>query len=197
MKNKYFILLILFIGLLFSPSVRSDNGQKDSNAKANLSIDAVELAIAHNKQGNVYLESGYPLHAINEYKIGIMLNPNSTMSATLYNNLGRAYETVRAYELAIMSYQHAIKINPDFSVYYKNLVNAYKVKKSLKQARINYEKIVKINPLDAQAYFTLGLIYYMQGNKAESDEAFNKVITLEPNIDLSNAARKYLSDGIQ
>lgn len=159
----------------------------------NTRMDAANDAIAHNKKGIVFLESGYPLHAINEFKIAIMLNPNSTFSATLYNNLGRSYEMIRYYDLAIASYQHAIRINPNFSVYYKNLVNTYRIKKALPQAQKDYEKITRVNNQDAQAYFILALIYMEQTNNLKAKEALKTFLTLEPNIDLAQAAKKYLA----
>ena len=157
-------------------------------------MNANEMSISHNQKGNDYLEKGYPLHAINEYKLGIMMNPNSTMSATLYNNLGRAYEVIRSYDLAITCYEHALRINPNFSVYHKNLVQAYINKKALSKARINYANIIKHNPKDAQAHYILGLIYLKEGNKNKAKEMFENFVVLQPKVDLAFSARKYIDE---
>lgn len=193
MHNKIKIISLL-IALLFihNNAFAWDNSLKDNVSSNNTRLDAKEQAITHNRQGITFLETGYPLHAINEFKLGIMLNPNSAMSADLYNNLGRSYEMVKAYDYAIMSYEHAIQINPNFSVYYKNLINAYQNKKTLNQAQYNYEKIVKLNPQDAQAHFILGLIYIKKGDNTKAHKAFETFIKLEPNLDLASAAQKYI-----
>lgn len=186
--------LCIILMLLTTQQVLCWNNSLQHKINANnTDMNALEMAISHNKQGIVYMETGYPLHAIDEFKLGIMLNPNSTMSGTLYNNLGRAYEIIKQYDHAINCYEHAIKINPNFSPYYKNLVNAYISKKQLNKAQTNYEKIVKINPEDAQAFFILALIYMKQNNNNKAIEALNKFLNLQPNIELANAARKYLN----
>lgn len=157
-------------------------------------INPLNDAITHNQKGLSYLERGYPLHAIDEYKLAIMLNPNSFLSASIYNNLGQAYEKINQYNYAIVSYQNAIKINPDFSVYYKNLVDAYNYKKILNKAQKDYETILEINPEDAEATFILGLIYMKQNNSPKAITTFENYIKLQPNRDLTNAAKKYIFD---
>lgn len=189
--TKTCIIVLVLLGLQVGVLAWT-NSIKKADPASNTSMNALQLAITHNKQGILYLDAGYPLHAINEFKLGIMLNPNSTMSATLYNNLGRSYEMIKEYNYAITAYEHAIKINPNFSVYYKNLVNVYKSKKQLPKARLNYEKIMEINPQDAQACFILALIYMEDGDNNKAKEALKKFIELEPKLDLAMAAKKYL-----
>jgi tetratricopeptide (TPR) repeat protein len=170
----------------------AQNPLENTDPSENIRVNASNNAIQHNRRGMEYLSQGYPLHAINEFKLAIMLNPNATMSASLYNNLGQAYEVVKEYDLAIMSYQHAIKINPEFALYYKNLVQAYHNKKALRDAIKHYEQIVKENPQDAQAYFILGLVYKKLNNNEKSISAFNTFINLEPRLDLAHTAKKYI-----
>lgn len=199
--TKTKVLIVISVGLflltfVFNNTVYSwdsfINKIKSDNKK--ISTNALSSAITHNKKGLTFLESGYPLHAVNEFKIALMLNPNTTMSASIYNNLGQAYEMLRAYDLAIASYQHAIKINPDFAIYYKNLVYVYKAKRSLDKAQKEYETIISINKDDAQAYFVLGLISLETSQNEKAKEYFSKFIQLEPNVDLANAAKKYLAN---
>jgi tetratricopeptide (TPR) repeat protein len=196
MKLKNSLLIKLCLALIFvmafQPATQGWNTLQNTDPKKNEKINASRDAITHNKKGQVYMQQGYPLHAIGEFKIAIMLNPNSTMSASLYNNLGKAYEMIKEYDYAIMSYEHAIKINPDFALYYKNLIDAYILKKTLSNARKNYEKIVETNPLDARAFFILGLIYWNQNENTRAIEAFSHFIKLEPNVELARAARRYI-----
>lgn len=193
MHNKIKIISLLIISLFIHASVFAwDNSLKSSVASNNTRMNAKEMAITHNRQGITFLQTGYPVHAMNEFKLGIMLNPNSAMSADLYNNLGRSYEMIKAYNYAITSYEHAIQINPNFSVYYKNLINAYASKKTLQQAQYNYEKIVKLNPQDAQAYFILALIHIKMGDNTKARKALETFLKLEPNLELASAAKKYI-----
>lgn len=189
----HFCILLSCIVLVIVPfqqKVSAYYGFKDINNDD--SIRATNNSITHNKAGVKYLEDGYPLHAINEFKLSLMLNPNSAMSSSIYNNLGQAYETVKQYDLAIASYEHAIKINPDFALYYKNLVNVYRIKGILPKALLNYERIIKQNPRDAYAYFILGLIQLEQSNNAKAVESFKEFIKLEPNVALVSSVKKYL-----
>jgi tetratricopeptide (TPR) repeat protein len=192
--SKCLLLSVILVMLLFLQ--QAGFAQEPTFGKVspvNSNINAINDCITHHNKGIAFMEAGYPLHAIDEFKLALMLNPNSTMSATVYNNMGRAYEMMRSYNLAITCYQHAIKINPDFSLYYKNLVNAYRAKKALKQAQVDYEKIVKINSQDAQAYFILALIYMGNENNTRALQAFKKVVSLEPNIELTRSAQKYIT----
>jgi len=185
-----FLISVFFVVIFFQQKGFAYYGYKDINADQ--SIWATNNAVAHNKAGVEFLQKGYPMHAVNEFKIAIMLNPNSAMSASIYNNLGKAYEMMKQYDLAIASYQHAIKINPDFALYYKNLVNAYRIKRILPQSQVSYEKIVSMNPQDSYAYFILGVICVEQGNNSKAIEYFKKFLELEPRVNLASSAKKYL-----
>lgn len=195
-KNILITIFCIFLSSLIvviepcQQKILAYNGFKDINNDN--AIRATNNAITHNMSGIKYLNDGYPLHAINEFKLSLMLNPNSAMSSSIYNNLGRSYEIVKQYDLAIASYEHAIKINPDFALYYKNLVNVYRIKGILPKAQLNYERIIKQNQKDSYAYFILGLIQLEQNNNAKAIESFKEFIKLEPNVALVSSAKKYL-----
>src|SRR5271169_901117 len=84
-----------------------------------------ENAIYHFKEGERWLEIGQYETAISEFNIAIQLKPGSTITATLYNDLGVAYLKTSHNTLATRAFKQAITINPEFSLYYENLAKAY------------------------------------------------------------------------
>jgi len=94
-------------------------------------IDPANNANTHNQRGLIYLKEGYALPAIQEFKLAIRLCPNSSATATFYNNLGLSYIKIRRYDWALWCFEKSISINPNFIDFYSNLVKVYKLKKCL------------------------------------------------------------------
>ncbi len=130
--------------------------------------------------------------AIEEFKIGLRLNPYSSLSASLYNNLGIAYQKTRNFPMAISSYQRAIRIHPNFELYYKNLIQTYADARKLSSARNTMRHILSINPEDSEAWYLMGLIFDKMGEKQDARDAFSRFLKLEPESRLAQSARRYL-----
>lgn len=72
--------------------------------------------------------------------------------AETYNNRGVLQQRLMRTTEAITSYEHAIKIDPNFSVAYSNLGNALREQKKLENALNYYNQAINLNPRFLDAY---------------------------------------------
>lgn len=157
-----------------------------------MAYDLRDNAIAHARNGQLLMERDRPAEAIDEFKAALLLNPYTSLSAALYNNLGLAYRAVGNYPYAFASFQRACRIQPTFSYYYKNLIETYAAAGRLGKAERALQAIVDKNPDNAEAWFMLGLLYKEQGNRKQAKLCFETFLKLEPESEMATAARNAL-----
>lgn len=158
-------------------------------AVANVRYDLKDNAVLHASRGQVLLEREQYDEAIEEFKAAIRLNPYTSMSAALYNNLGLAYRQRKQYALAFVSFQHAIRIQPTYALYYRNLIETYAQAGQLTTVLAALQQRIQDTPEHAEAWFMLGLLYKEQGERKQAVESFSTFLKLEPESDLARAAR--------
>ncbi len=154
--------------------------------------DFEDNVIAHARKGELLMGRRRYAEAIEEFRIALRLNPYSSLSAAVYNNLGISYLQLRNYPLALTSFQRAIRIQPNFELYYKNLIRTYQEQGSLSAARGHLGSIVALNPEDAEAWYLLGLAHERAGALKEAKDAFSRFSELQPHSRLAPAARNRL-----
>ena len=88
-------------------------------------IEADKDAFYHNNVGLNYLKDRIYYAAIQEFKIAISLSPSTQASAIFYNNLGETYNFIGYPEMALNSFEEAIKLYGLNLKYYMNLVENY------------------------------------------------------------------------
>jgi len=154
-----------------------------------MAYDLRDNAILHAHHGQQLMDLRRYREAVEEYKNAIFLNPGTSMTASLYNDLGVAYLRAGQPELAIASFQHACRLQPGYAVFYQNLINVYRATDKLVLAKQDLLGIVHENPDDAEAWFMLGLIAKAQGRIPEATTYFKNYLRLEPNSELSKVAR--------
>ncbi len=154
--------------------------------------DLRENSILHARQGQLLMEQEQYDEASEELKAAIRLNPYTSMSGALYNNLGLAYRALGDYSLAIASFQHACRLQPTYALYYKNLIETYAAAGQLPKAQALLQAITKSNPANAEAWFMLGLLHRENGNRTASKLCFQQLLRLEPESELAKAARAAL-----
>lgn len=174
----FILLLLIALGPLAVLAV--DQYQMDDNA------------IYHHHRAQMWMEVEKYGAAIREYQIAIRLKPASTMTAALYNDLGVAYLKTREVPKAIVSFQQAVKLNPNFSVYYDNLAKAYEQGNTMDTTAAQLRQTVEQNQGDPQAWFLLGTLYQKSGDEEAARHAFNMFIKLAPQSELADAARTNL-----
>jgi tetratricopeptide (TPR) repeat protein len=87
---------------------------------------------------------------------------------------------VKEYDNAILYYQKAIELNPNFFAAYYSLGIAYKLKGNFDKAIQSYEKAIELNPNFSDAYYNLGLAYRSKGDLNKAIRSYEKAIELDP-----------------
>ncbi len=145
---------------------------------------------------NGLLEIGRTNESIEYFKLAIKLNPRKTSEA--YYNLGRALKTLGDFEGAILSYQEAIKINPDNFLAILNLGYIYNQIEDYELAIETYSKGIKKNPTDIQLIYNRGIALLNQEKYPSALIDFNQVINLNQDFELAFVQKaitlKYLND---
>lgn len=154
--------------------------------------DLHDNAILHAQRGKLFLERQQYDLAVDEYQAAIRLNPQTSMSGSLYNNLGIAYRENKQYALAIASFQHACRIQPTYAIYFQNLINTYIASGQEKEANQTLKDITLANPEDAEAWFMRGLLYKETGSIKAAKACFARFLKLRPESELARAARTAL-----
>jgi tetratricopeptide (TPR) repeat protein len=161
-------------------------------ALASDSYNMEDNAFLHFQQGQQWMEWQEYEAAIREFQIGIRLKPSTGMTAALYNNMGLAYQKIRQFPKAIVSFQKALTMNPNFSLYYENLVKAYQESGATQSAIQNLQQATQQQPDAPSAWYLLGLLYETQGDKHSAQQAFQAYLDIAPNSDLAFAAKSRL-----
>ena len=78
----------------------------------------------------------------------------------VYNNIANVFNEIGSTEEAILNYEKAIEIDPDFYQAYNNLGNAQKRLGLLSDAISSYQACIRINPNYHLAHNNLGVAYY-------------------------------------
>jgi tetratricopeptide (TPR) repeat protein len=147
--------------------------------------------IKHFHQGQSWMEIGRFDLAIREFQMGIELKPSALMTATLYNNLGLTYLKVNETGKAIVSFEEAIQLNPQFSLYYENLAKAYQQAGTLTQAIQQVKGDSARSPDNPQALYLLGTLYRQAGQASAAKATYQKYLKVAPYTLLAEAAKRY------
>lgn len=128
--------------------------------------------------GRIFVEEGEFLLAEHEFKKWLELDPSNY---TFCKKVGNIYIIQGEYESAIVWYQKALDIKPDYSdsSVYNNLAECYKVKMEYDKAFKLINKAIEINPEKGLCYITLAEIYLKLG---EEDKAFESLERAEKYI---------------
>lgn len=81
---------------------------------------------------------------------------------------------------AKIQFQHAIKLNPEFSQSYTNLGFACENSGQPDEALKNYKKSLQLEPKDYVAQTNIGRIYYIQNEFEKAKAAYKKAISQKP-----------------
>ena len=119
------------------------------------------------------------------------LTKKYTQSPTLWNLLGASAAQIGNLDNAILAFQNAISIRPDYAEAYNNMGNTLKEQGKLEEAIDAYNKALFNKPDYAKAYTNMGNALKEQGKLEEAIYAYNKAISIKPDF-----AEAYLEMGI-
>ena len=105
----------------------------------------------------------------------------SPRKARAHNNLGVYYHYMRGWlNEAIMEYETALKLKPDYAEAYYNRGNAYRSQGRLDEAIQEYRTALKLKTDYAEAYNNLGSVYYIQRRFDEGIKEYITALRLKP-----------------
>src|SRR5687768_2353837 len=83
---------------------------------------------------------------------------------------------------AILAYQRALEIEPDFADVHLSLGHAYLRLQKSPEAIKAFKEATRINPEMEEAYYGLGLEYFRAGKMKEAAQAFKKAVNVRPSM---------------
>ena len=107
-------------------------------------------------------------------------------NADTYNQQGLALMASEKFKEAIVAFQQAIKIKPDYPDPHYHLGNAYLELGEAKKAVDAYKRAIRYKADFALAYDKLGTAYRQQRDYKKATEAYNESIRLDPKAPLTH-----------
>ena len=101
-------------------------------------------------------------------------------SLKLWNLMGASAAQIGQLDEAILAFQKAVSIKPDYVEAYINLGNAFQEKGNLEEAITSFEEALSIKPDYAEAYYNLGNALNHAGKRYEAIQAYNKALSIKP-----------------
>ncbi len=161
---------------------------------AAFTVDSAKNAVWHNERGLFFLDLNYHVAAIKEFQLAIMLNPESEVSATFYNNLGRSYYKIKDYDSAESAFKKAVKLKPYYLKFRENLIKAYKQKNILNEVVRKHNKLIAQDKNNLQSYIMLGLIYKSRGNNEFAVMYLKKFVMLAPEFEVTRQIKQIIEE---
>ena len=96
----------------------------------------------------------------NERQFWLKTVEDSPFSVFALVNLGSSYYEAKEYDLAIETFNQAVRLNPRASKAYSNLGKLYSIKGLYRKSLAYHEKALELKPNKAQLYSNLGFFYY-------------------------------------
>lgn len=115
-----------------------------------------------------------------EYSIHNDPAPAPRASAATYLKQGLRHYDLGRWREAIVSFEEAISIRPDYDVAHFSLGIVYSRVGRWKEALASFKKAVEISPNYAEGYLGLGVAYVILGRNSKAMEACLKAIQLRP-----------------
>lgn len=154
--------------------------QKDWNAAIAAYKNALKLEenwFIYFGLGEVYVQTGEELQAINYYQRTIELQPDR---AEVHHQLGDLLHKQQRWDEAIRAYQKAIELNPSFSWSYNNLGDSLRDFQRWEAAELSYGKAIDLNPSFVFSHYNLGEVCAKQEKWQAAIHAYQKAIELDP-----------------
>jgi len=111
-------------------------------------------------------------------------------TADNYFNLANIYFDSNDIDSAILNYENALRLKPDYVPAYNSLASAYQEKREFDRAMEYLAKSLEINSNYPETYFNLGNIFEDKGEIDRAIQCFRKVLELDP-----NCAQAYVNIG--
>jgi tetratricopeptide (TPR) repeat protein len=97
-----------------------------------------------------------------------------------YSLGGNLFYKKGLYREAIVEYQKALALEPNFAPAYNRLGMSYAILNDYGQAEESFQKVIKLSPKIDQGYLNLGLLYELKGETARALPLLEKAFSLNP-----------------
>ena len=177
-SKKYVIINDSLSALCEEVSLIKDIGVDDRGEEADLKlVDSLEPSLEQIKD----VVSDFEKEEFNLSLEGArILLASFPRSAILYCIQGASQSGLKQFDLAMNSFESAIKLNPNYPNAYNSMANAQMEYGDLAAAINNYGKAIDINPDYVTAYVNRGNALRAKGDYTEMINDFNKAKTLDP-----------------
>jgi tetratricopeptide (TPR) repeat protein len=163
------------------------------------------LARRYKELAGVYNRTDYIDRAISEYKQAISSDPESLF---LRVELAELYWRVSRVSEAIHEAEDVLKSDPDYPDAHRLLARVYwhmlgenqtenVNKENIQKAIEHMEALTRLQPSDLDSWQVLGRLYKMNNQSQKAEEAFKKVLNVDPDSKggLSSLAQLYFEQG--
>ena len=110
-----------------------------------------------------------------------------------YNNLGQAYDKIGNYDQAIIEFQQALSINPNYFFGLNNLGNIYGKQRKYEEAINYFRKALIQKPDYSPAHYNIARAYHLVGKRQDAIMAYRKAIQYNPYFEQAFYNLAYLS----
>lgn len=118
------------------------------------------------------------LDAMDYYRLALKKNE----SAVLHNKIGMCLLQLRRDQESRKEFQHAIRLNKDYSEAYNNLGALYYNARKFGPAVREYKKAIKLNEENAAFHTNLGYAYFAQKDYERASREYQRAIQIDPQI---------------
>jgi tetratricopeptide (TPR) repeat protein len=108
------------------------------------------------------------------------LTKKYTTSLTLWNLMGASAAQIGQLDDAILAFQKALSIKPDYAEAYNNIGNVLKDQDKMKEAIEAYNKALSIKPDYAEPFNNMGNAFRDQGRLNEAIKVYKKALSIKP-----------------
>jgi tetratricopeptide (TPR) repeat protein len=133
-------------------------------------------ALTPEMRGDIFMARKMYREAVEAYGTG------ARSSAILANKTGIAWHQLLDLDQARRHYEHALKLDRNYSEAINNLGTVFYAKKSYRKAVSQYNKALKIAPNSASIYSNLGTALFARKRYQQASECYEKALALDPEV---------------
>lgn len=155
-----------------------------------LGIAGLLPSLAQQKTGTSPLREAENLlaeHRLAEARTDVLEQLKKHPTVEAYNLVGIIESSQQDYQAAIVSFNHALRLNPRSTKTLNNLGNAYAAQKEWELAQSEFRAVLRMDPANADANYNLGVLLMMKGSAADAIPHFQRVHSAQSQLDLVRA----------
>jgi len=164
-------------GALAAAVLESDGSAAAARIFAIMLARFGDSAAVHMRIGRIYALSGFPDHAIEEFKTAVV---RDYKMPDVHYSLGAAYMSNLASELPLAEaeFRKELALHPDDTFSYPQLGYIALRRLNYREAELDFQRALVANPLNAGVFTDLGKLYAGTGRPVEAEAAFRQAIAL-------------------